>query len=432
MAFKRRLRFDKRIKHKRKMDMLYILLFAVFASIGVGYSYISTNLNINGTANVNAASWDVHFDNLNVTDGSVTAETEADITNDTTVEFAATLEEPGDYYEFTVDVVNSGTMDAMIDGFTISPELTSDQEKYLEYKVTYLDGGELEEKQKLAVGSSEIIKVRFKYIENEDKTNYPTEDQQFTIEFTMTYTQADETAIDVEHSFSNESWENIIENIKTNRIPDYYTTGASKEVNLGTLGVHTLRIANTSTPSECSNSGFSQTACGIVFEFADIIDEQKMNSSETNEGGWEAAELRTYLNSTVYNLIPEIIRNNIIDTYVVSGHGKKSGESNFITTDKLYLLSTKEVWGKEGTTNVCDRDTAEVETRQLDYYKAQGIRTDSNNGAIKKYNGNAKNWWLRTADNADKDDFMRVNDTGHWGDSTADVTNYVSPAFRIG
>ena len=430
MAFKRRLRFDKRIKHKRKMDMLYILLFIVFASIGVGYSYISTNLNINGTANVNAASWDVHFDNLNITTGSVTATTPADITSDTTVEFAATLEEPGDFYEFTVDVINSGTMDAMIDDFGISPELTSDQKKYLEYKVTYLDGGELEEKQKLAVGSSEIIKVRFKYIENEDKTNYPTEDQQFTIEFTMTYTQADETAIDVEHSFSNESWSTIINNIKTGRIPEYYA-GATKDVDLGSLGTHTLRISNTTTPSECSNSGFSGTACGIVFEFADIIDEQRMNNSTSNEGGWESSELRAYLNSNVYNLIPEEIRSNIIDTYVVSGHGSKDS-NNFITTDKIYLLSTKEVWGKEGTTNVCTRDTAEVETRQLDYYKAQGVKTDSNNGAIKKYNGNTKNWWLRTADSADSDDFIRVNDTGHWGDSTANVTNYVSPAFRIG
>ncbi|MBR2678091.1 MAG: hypothetical protein IKE63_01615 [Bacilli bacterium] len=432
MAFKRRLKFDKRIRFQKKMNIIYILLFIVLASTGIGYSYIKSNLNINGTANVTAARWDVHFTNLNVTTGSVTATTAASITDPTTVTFAATLDEPNDFYEFTVDVTNQGTMDAMIDSFSISPTLTTAQKKYLEYTIVYSDGTSLENKQELKQGTSETIKVRFSYIENSDKTNYPTEDQQFTIEFTMTYTQADETAIDVEHSFSNESWENIIENIKTNRIPDYYTVGASKEVNLGTLGVHTLRIANTSTPSECSNSGFSQTACGIVFEFADIIDEQKMNSSETNEGGWEAAELRTYLNSTVYNLIPEIIRNNIIDTYVVSGHGKKSGESNFITTDKLYLLSTKEVWGKEGTTNVCDRDTAEVETRQLDYYKAQGIRTDSNNGAIKKYNGNTKNWWLRTADNDDKDDFMRVNDTGHWGDSTADVTNYISPAFRIG
>ena len=75
MAFKRRLKFDKRIKHKKRMDRLFILVIAVFACLGVGYSYISTSLNINGTANVTAASWDVHFDNLNVTDGSVTATT---------------------------------------------------------------------------------------------------------------------------------------------------------------------------------------------------------------------------------------------------------------------------------------------------------------------------------------------------------------------
>lgn len=430
MAFKRRLRFDKRIKHKRKMDILYILIIVVLASLGIGYSYISTDLNINGTANVESANWDVHFDNLNVTEGSITPTEEATITDNTTVEFAATLDNPGDYYEFSVDVVNQGTMDAMIDGFDISPELTTDEEKYLEYKVTYLDDTNLANNQALKAGTSEIIKVRFKYLENSDKTNYPTEDKIFNISFNLDYSQADDSMVNVNHVFNNESWSTIINNIKAGRIPEYYL-GATKDVDLGSLGTHSLRISNTTTPSECSNSGFSKTACGVVFEFADIIDEQRMNNSTSNEGGWEASQLRTYLNSTVYNLIPEEIRNNIIDTYVVSGHGSKDS-NNFTTTDKVYLLSTKEVWGKEGTTNVCTRDTAEVETRQLDYYKSQGIKTDSNNGAIKKYNGNTKNWWLRTADSADSDDFIRVNDTGHWGDSTAKVTNYVSPAFRIG
>ena len=430
MAFKRRLRFDKRIKHKRKMDILYILIIVVLASLGIGYSYISTDLNINGTANVESANWDVHFDNLNVTEGSITPTEEATITDNTTVEFAATLDNPGDYYEFSVDVVNQGTMDAMIDGFDISPELTTDEEKYLEYKVTYLDDTNLANNQALKAGTSEIIKVRFKYLENSDKTNYPTEDKIFNISFNLDYSQADDSMVNVNHVFNNESWSTIINNIKAGRIPEYYL-GATKDVDLGSLGTHSLRISNTTTPSECSNSGFSKTACGVVLEFADIIDEQRMNNSTSNEGGWEASQLRTYLNSTVYNLIPEEIRNNIIDTYVVSGHGSKDS-NNFTTTDKVYLLSTKEVWGKEGTTNVCTRDTAEVETRQLDYYKSQGIKTDSNNGAIKKYNGNTKNWWLRTADSADSDDFIRVNDTGHWGDSTAKVTNYVSPAFRIG
>ena len=70
MAFKRRLKFDKRIRFKKQMNIIYILLFIVLASTGIVYAYIKSNLNINGTANVTAARWDVHFTNLNVTTGN--------------------------------------------------------------------------------------------------------------------------------------------------------------------------------------------------------------------------------------------------------------------------------------------------------------------------------------------------------------------------
>ena len=169
----------------------------MLASIGTGYAYIKSDLNINGTANVTRASWDVHFENLNVTTGSVTASTPASITDDTTVEFATTLDEPNDFYEFTVDVVNEGTMDAMIDIFSISPTLTTAQAKYLEYTITYEDDTELESKQELKANATETIKVRFNYIENSDKTNYPTEDQSFIIEFSVDYIQADSSSIPV-------------------------------------------------------------------------------------------------------------------------------------------------------------------------------------------------------------------------------------------
>ena len=194
MAFKRRLKFDKRIRFQKRMNIVYILLFVVLVSIGTGYAYIRSDLNVNGTANVTAASWDVHFDNLQVTTGSVTATTPASITDDTTVEFSAELEEPNDFYEFLVDVVNDGTMDAMIDSFSISPTLTTAQAKYLEYTVSYSDGTELVNKQELKADTSETFKVRFKYKKDDDKTNYPTTDQNFTIAFTVNYSQADNTA----------------------------------------------------------------------------------------------------------------------------------------------------------------------------------------------------------------------------------------------
>ncbi len=250
MAYKRRLRFDKRIRFKKKMDIMYILLLIVLASIGTGYAYIKSDLNINGTANVTAANWDVHFENLNVTAGSVAASTPADITDDTTVEFAATLEEPNDYYEFTVDVVNGGSMDAMINNLSISPTLTTAQKKYLEYNVTYSDGMPLENKQELKQGITETLKVRFSYIENEDKTDYPIEDQSFTIEFSVNYTQADGTEIPVSHpvSFANDSWSTIVAAVQSGNTSNY-NVGDTKTINMGTFGTHTLRIANKSTPA---------------------------------------------------------------------------------------------------------------------------------------------------------------------------------------
>ena len=448
MAFKRRLKFDKRIKFKKKMSIMYILLFVVMLSLGTGYAYIKSDLNINGTAKIKNARFDVHFANLNVTSGSVTATTPASITDTTTVGFVATLENPNDYYEFTVDVVNNGTMDAMIDDFTISPNLTTAQKKYLEYQMTYSDGTELGEKQELKVGTTETLKARFNYIENEDKTNYPTEDQTFTVAFTVDYTQADSSAIAVS-SIMRDSWSTIIENVSNNNISSY-KLGDTKEVDLGSLGVHTLRVANLSTPSECSTTGFSQTACGFVLEFTDIITNHRMNPNidgdtttigVNNKGGWKYSDMRAFLNSTtyayegidysstgIYSSLPSELRNAIIDTTVVSGYGPNDTE-NFVTTDKLYLLTPKEVFGVEAT-----YDKAHSLTRHLDYYEETGVTDDEYWKSIKYYNGEAANWFLRTAYYYRPYLYYAVDDYGgYWADfGYANCEYGVSPAFRIG
>ena len=200
---------------------------------------------------------------------------------------------------------------------------------------------------------------------------------------------------------------------------------------MGTFGTHTLRIANMSTPSECSTEGFSGTACGFVLEFADIITTHNMNSTSTNVGGWPASSMRTYVNSDIYNALPEQLKNGIISTVVVSGHGSTSGESNFTSTDKLYLLSTKEVWGKEGTSNVINYDSAEAETRQLDYYKNAGVTTSNYSGAIKQRNGSNSYWWLRSARSDFANRFYPVISNGDWNYTIATSTDGVSPAFRI-
>lgn len=231
-------------------------------------------------------------------------------------------------------------------------------------------------------------------------------------------------------SFEKDDWKTIVTNVKAGNLSNYHV-GDTKEVDLGEFGKHTLRIANTTTPDECNTEGFSQTACGFVIEFADVIINRKINSN-TNVGGWKDSEIRVYVNDTIYNLLPIEIKNNIINTYVVSGHGNTSGETNFETIDKLYLLSTKEVWGKEGTSNTIAYDTAEAETRQLDYYKSMGATTNNYSGVIKNYDESEAWWWLRSAYSNSTYAFYYVYSSGSWGGANASDGGGISPAFRIG
>jgi len=138
--------------------------------------------------------------------------------------------------------------------------------------------------------------------------------------------------------------------------------------------------------------------------------------------------MRTYVNSDILGALPTELKNAIIDTTVVSGHGRNDS-ANFTTTDKLYLLSTEEVWGSN-----LFFDSANAETRQLDYYANLGVTESANQDkAIKKYNNSNSWWWLRSAQFHDSNSFNVVASHGENRDPSAlSPTTGVAPAFRIG
>ena len=233
-------------------------------------------------------------------------------------------------------------------------------------------------------------------------------------------------------SFATDSWPTIVNAVKTNNISKY-NVGDTRTIDMGTYGIHTIRIANTSTPSECSTTSFSQSACGFVLEFADIITRHNMNDGyATNLGGWPASSMYAFVNNDIYNAIPDEIKNAIIDTTVVSGHGSRN-DDNFTSTDKLYLLSTAEIW-TQGSSDTIDYDSARDNTRQLDYYSSLGTSTSNYSGAIKKdESGDSWWWWLRTAYSNNYLYFYDVNTSGvQGGHKSSNATIGISPAFRIG
>ena len=235
-------------------------------------------------------------------------------------------------------------------------------------------------------------------------------------------------------NFATDSWEAIIAKVKAGNGSEY-AVGSTKEVDLGTTyGTHTLRVANTSTPSECSGTGFSQTACGFVLEFADIITNYKMNDTNTNAGGWPSTSMRTFVNNDIYNALSDEIKNAIIDTTVVSGFGPDD-TANFTSIDKLYLLAPGEVYSDWKTITINGEplyDTAKDLTRTLDYYKNLGVTTINSSGAGKKNGTYDSYWWLRTATAITGSYFYDVSNNGDWSNYDANYTGGAAPAFRLG
>ena len=138
-----------------------------------------------------------------------------------------------------------------------------------------------------------------------------------------------------------------------------------------------------------------------------------------------------FINNDIYDALPSELKQNIEYTRVISGHGSNDS-SNLSSTDKLYLLSTKEIWGKEGTENIITTDSAETETWQLDYYREQGVTTSNHAAAIKTSSGLYRIWWLRSATSNFNDRFFSVSASGCWNYYYSyDTTYFVAPAFRL-
>ena len=82
-----------------------IVLVSIF-SLTIVYAALSTVLKISGNAEVIASSWNIYLDNVELMSGSCSSNMPV-VVDKTTISFSTTLKNPGDYYVFTVDVINS-------------------------------------------------------------------------------------------------------------------------------------------------------------------------------------------------------------------------------------------------------------------------------------------------------------------------------------
>ena len=215
-----------RVKNQRR-QMMKLLLFILLVSISMGYALLRTNLTINGTSKIKGNNWDIHFENLNVTDGSVelsTGDVAAAIGSNTTeVSYTVTLNQPGDFYEFTVDAVNAGSIDGMVESVTskLNDTVITTLPAYLDYSVSYSDGVEILPNQYLKAGETETYKVRIEFKKDISSSDLPTSVQTLTLDFGVAYIQADNTATEVAHPkfvYTVNKYDGAITNPKNNSV----------------------------------------------------------------------------------------------------------------------------------------------------------------------------------------------------------------------
>lgn len=183
--------------------ILYVtlgMMFVFVMMITIVYAALNTTLKILGSAEVSSADWNVYFDNIKVNTGSVSAIKSPSVSNFKTVDFDVELNKPGDYYKFNVDIVNGGSVDAMIESIVKSPELTSEQAKYIKYEIEYIDGNLFNSKQLLSAGESRTISVLVSFRTDISSVDLPVSKVDLDLSFTLVYTQADESSNSIPNS----------------------------------------------------------------------------------------------------------------------------------------------------------------------------------------------------------------------------------------
>ena len=193
--------------NRKKASLILVILLLM---ISVVYATLSSTLNINGTSKIAATSWDIHFENVQATSNSTVTPSVAPSAlpenKVVSLTYDVQLADPGDVYEFSVDVVNGGTIDGMIELFTSTIKVGDGPEEvvssstipsYLSYSVKYNDNSDIQVNRSLNASTSRTIIVHVELKDDITAEELAELDgTTISLKLGMSYKQKDSTAID--------------------------------------------------------------------------------------------------------------------------------------------------------------------------------------------------------------------------------------------
>ena len=192
-----------------------VALIAMVVVVGVGFAAFTTTLNINGTAKVEASSWNIHFANctggnclktsntqaISGIKSTTVVNTEPTLTDTTINNWDVTFKTPGDSVTYAFNVVNDGSFNAKISTFELpTPVCTGfgtnadvDAKNVCdntEYTLKDSNGNDIEVGRTLSAGQSDKMILSLTYKASIKSADLPENDVKISnLGFPIIYTQ---------------------------------------------------------------------------------------------------------------------------------------------------------------------------------------------------------------------------------------------------
>ena len=256
-------------------------------------------------------------------------------------------------------------------------------------------------------------------------------------------------------ALDNYTWDEISQISSANLGESYFSVGDRKQITLnGTVG--SLSLSNFSTyafiigfnhNSSREGSGrihfqLAKTALsgGTDICFIDISYNSygssaafRMNTRNTNAGGWEDSYMRNNICGTsksttsgrIMGAIPAELRNALKSVTKYTNNNGSSSASSAVaaTTDYFFLLSEYEVFG-----NITQSNTHEANyQQQYAYYSAGNSKVKYRHNST----GSAAYWWLRSPRAGNSYYFVCIGTTGTITNSSASLSLGFAPGFCV-
>lgn len=343
------------MRKKRKYKFLIILL--LFISIGFAVTLLERN--VFSTFSFSRFNWNIYLSNVQVVSGS-TASTSAPTIDGMSLNCATSFTELGDYYEFTVDVVNNGEPNAVLESIN-AYEVVSGTDQALpnaiSFEVKHSDDTAYTIGETINKGSSRKYKIRLTYnfnIQNEDLI-----------------TTATTKNIKVELKFKMDD-------------PTKATSGKSSSIickRATTLHTTTCTASSNNEYYACRGIGYSSGATmtfGSLGTSGTLTAGDAFDCDVNGDGTYDAARERFYYVSRTYNTTTKSFDNNYAALIYYSNYNTTAPNNTVSTSYSSELTSgpmtafsklpDSTIWSNLGRTGYNNNKTIILDTTESSSY----------------------------------------------------------------